>query len=98
MNHLSFEEITDFVSLTELNAESLALASKVNGHICRCQKCLDLVRAFQRIYDEFCELHTRCSFKEYIPDRIDITLQELSSREITPEREVSKIDHHGFDR
>ena len=57
MDHLSTDQIMDFVSLTAPDCEAVKLSVTVNGHIRRCQTCLDRVRAFQRIYDEFGRLH-----------------------------------------
>ena len=51
MNHLTVDEMIDFVSLTDLDKESLALASKVNSHISRCRECREKVKAFQTVYD-----------------------------------------------
>ena len=53
MNHLTIEEILDFVSMNQINDKTLKLASKVNTHIRRCPECLRKVNAFQTVYDEF---------------------------------------------
>ena len=53
MEHLTVDEIIDFISLTELNNEAIVLSSAVNGHIRKCKDCLKLVKSFQIIYDEF---------------------------------------------
>ncbi len=52
MKHLTVNEIIDFVSVEKLDAESLALISKVNSHILKCDKCLCKVRAFTAVYEE----------------------------------------------
>lgn len=52
MKHLSANEIIEFVSLTELNDEAKNLCATVNGHICKCKKCFELVKAFQMVKDE----------------------------------------------
>ena len=52
MNHLTLDEIIDFVSLTEINEESMQLLGKVNAHIAQCRECRELVRSYQLIYDE----------------------------------------------
>jgi len=98
MNHLTFEEMTDFVSMTEMDTESLTLASKVNGHICRCQKCLELVRAYQSIYDEFCDLHVRGPFVDYIPMHSDMAIRDLSVAEATQGMDEQDDDQYDFDR
>ena len=60
----SVDEILNFVSLTELNNESIELSATVNGHIRKCEKCLKLVRSFQMIYDEFSRLNVGGDFKK----------------------------------
>lgn len=66
MEHLTVDEMIEFVSLTELNDEAKKTLSRVNGHICRCGECLKKVRAFQMIYDEFTSLNTDIGFREYL--------------------------------
>ena len=51
MNHLTLDEIIDFVSLNELNEESMQLISMVTTHIAACDECRELVRAYQLVYD-----------------------------------------------
>lgn len=52
MDHLTLDDVINFVSLTEMNDESMQLISKVNDHIARCSECRELVRSFQAVYDE----------------------------------------------
>ena len=52
MNHLTLDEIIDFVSLTEINEETIQLMGEVNAHIARCRECRELVRSYQLVYDE----------------------------------------------
>ncbi len=66
MNHLTIDQIIDFVSMDVLNEQTLALAACVNGHIRKCPKCLQLVRAFQMIYDEFSMLARTGDFRRYL--------------------------------
>ena len=68
MKHLTVDEIIDFVSLTELNSEAVKLSATVNGHICRCRKCLKLVTAFQTVYDEFVDANAKAFNKQIIGD------------------------------
>lgn len=70
MKHLTVDEILDFVSLTELDARSIELSAVVNGHIGKCEKCLELVRSFQMIYDEFVRLNVSGNFKCFLADNI----------------------------
>ena len=53
MNHLSIDEIIEFVSLSKMTKENLEFAAKVNAHICRCEECLTLVNQYQALYDGF---------------------------------------------
>ena len=98
MHHLTFEEMTDFVSMTELNAESMTLASKVNGHISRCSKCLELVRAYQCIYDEFRALHIRGRFADFVSVHSDITIQDLFAADATRGMDKQDDGQRVFDR
>ena len=49
MTHLSVEEMIDFVSFEKLTEENIALAKKVNEHICSCKECFQKVSAFQTV-------------------------------------------------
>ena len=66
MTHLTVDDIMEFVSLTELNSESLKLAATVNGHIRNCKECRELVNAYQTIHDEFLRLNSCRNFKSYM--------------------------------
>lgn len=70
MNHLTVDDIIDFVSLNEMNKEAVELSATINGHIRKCAKCLELVRAFQMIYDEFSRLNTSGDFKKFVSETI----------------------------
>lgn len=76
MKHLTVDEILNFVSLTELNNESIELSAAVNGHIRKCEKCLKLVRAFQMIYDEFSRLNVGGNFKDFITENLSVLKNE----------------------
>ena len=52
MDHLTLDDIIEFVSLVEINDESKKLISQVNTHIARCAQCRALVRSFQMVHDE----------------------------------------------
>ncbi len=66
MDHLTVDEIIDFVSLTEATEDSDELVTTVNKHICQCPECLKLVQAFQDIYDEFHLMNLEAEFRSYI--------------------------------
>lgn len=70
MNHLTVDDIINFVSLSEMNEEAVELSAAVNGHIRKCAKRLELVRAFQMIYDEFSRLNTNGDFRKFVSETI----------------------------
>lgn len=70
MKHLTVDEMIDFVSLTELNADALMLSATVNGHIRQCEQCLNHVRAFQMIHDEFSRIKRSGDFKEFLKAKV----------------------------
>lgn len=81
MKHLSIDEMLDFVSLTEMNSESIKFSATVNGHIRKCAKCLQLVRSFQMIYDEFSGIDTSGELKDSLPDNF-LALKEKNKKPI----------------
>ncbi len=64
-NHLTTDEILDYISLTECSQESLRKCAAVTEHIRECEKCLHLVQAFQEIYDAFEELGVDMDFRRF---------------------------------
>lgn len=76
MNHLTVDEIMDFVSLTELDTESVRLSAAVNGHIRSCEKCRKLVQSFYMIYEE-CTGSDAGSLKEFAAAKQAEAQQEL---------------------
>jgi len=66
MNHLTVDEIIEFVSSSKLNDETVALSAKVNGHIRKCDKCMRLVNAFQLVHDEFVTIGATGGFENYL--------------------------------
>ena len=70
MTHLKDDEIIEFVSLTELNSETIELTKTVNGHIRDCRRCRELVRSFQLIRDEFSRLGRSREFKSFIAKKV----------------------------
>lgn len=70
MKHLNVDEIINFVSITELNSDSVKFCAMVNSHIRACEKCLKLVTSFQMIYDEFTRLENDNDFKKFVDNNI----------------------------
>ena len=64
MNHLTTTEIIDFVSINNPDADSMKLASRVNGHIRKCDECLKLVESFQTVYDELQRMGLSSDFEQ----------------------------------
>ncbi len=52
MNHLTVDEIINFVSSDRLDVDSVANAVRVNTHIRSCGECMSKVRAYQAVYGE----------------------------------------------
>jgi hypothetical protein len=76
MKHLTIDEIIDFVT-SENITDSLVLASRVNGHIVRCQECFNKVRAFQNVYDGLVDAGTTADIKEALSAQTIIEEAEL---------------------
>ena len=53
MDHLTTEQIIEFVTFDEMNADTIKLAAKVNAHILKCPHCLDLVQSYQLLDEAF---------------------------------------------
>ncbi len=68
MEHLTVDEIIDFVSFDKINPETLAFASKVNTHMRACNECMQRVRAFQNFYDEFEKIGCKNVFNSTMRD------------------------------
>lgn len=64
MNHLTVDELIDFVSMNRMDEQSMELASKVNIHIGKCENCLRKLRAFQLVYDEMCKLGNKSDYRK----------------------------------
>lgn len=52
MEHLTIEDIIQFVTISVIDENSFRLASRVNTHILQCDQCRKKVSAFQTIYDK----------------------------------------------
>ena len=64
MNHLTTTEIIDLVSINKQDADAVKLASKVNGHILKCDECLKIVESFQEVYDELQRMGRSSEFEK----------------------------------
>ena len=56
MEHLTIEDIIQFVTISVIDENSIRLASRVNAHILQCDLCRKRVYAFQTVYDEFARM------------------------------------------
>ena len=68
MNHLPVDQVIEFVSIEELNEETIGLAVSVNAHICKCGKCLKTVKAFQNLHNAFEKLQFG-DFASYVQEQ-----------------------------
>jgi len=71
MKHLSVDEILDFVTLTEPNAEAVALCASVTRHIRCCGACRKKVRAFLDLHDAFLRLGNSGDFRSFASGAAD---------------------------
>lgn len=71
MNHLTVDEIIEFVSSNDADQETLLLISRVNQHIRTCDECFKNVKAFQLIYDEFIRLADDEEFRDYVYNTLE---------------------------
>ncbi len=69
MEHLTTEEIINFVSASKIDGDFICLAAKVNGHIRHCEQCLNAVRSYQILYDEFRRMYVNGDFKTFTDDK-----------------------------
>lgn len=98
MRHLTTDKIIDFVSMNQINSETLKLASTVNTHIGKCEKCLRKVRAFQLVYDEFVKLGKANHFDSVMRSIEKKKLRPISPSEVDDivsdmENECSSLSH-----
>ena len=91
MNHLNVDDIIKFVSLSEMNKEAVELSAAVNGHIRKCAECLELVRAFQMIYDEFSRINTSGDFKKFVFETV-LTETDKSENAIKIQNSFKEFD------
>lgn len=84
MGHLTVDEIIQFVSMTELNQDTLALSASVNGHIRNCENCIRLVRAFRTVHDAFVRMGAGAQFASAVKERMaernemNVTVEEVA--------------------
>ncbi len=94
MTHLTVEEIIDFVSFDKLTEENIALAKKVNEHICSCKSCFEKVSAFQLIFEEFEKIGRVCDAKESIYQILDQGLLH-QMQEDDVKKAIASLEHDG---
>ena len=89
MNHLTIDEIIEFVSSSKADTETLQLISTANQHIRKCPKCLRVVKAFQMVYDEFVKMGDSCEFKNYF---YNVVKKENKEKFLELEEAVDEYD------
>ena len=81
MEHLSIDEIIQYVTATKVNKETLDLMSKVNGHIRSCSVCKEKVNAYEMVNDEIKkEIDENCLDLGSIDNLIKIKKDILNER------------------
>ena len=81
MEHLSIDEIIQYVTATKVNKETLDLMSKVNSHIRNCSVCKEKVNAYEMVNDEIKkEIDENCLDLGRIDDLIKIKRDILNER------------------
>ena len=79
-NHLTANEIIEFVTLDQLIADSKKLLTRVNRHIRKCQKCFELVKSYQILYDELnSQKEQQPDFKRNIA-QVAVKMEEINNR------------------
>lgn len=94
MEHLTVDELTDFVSMSRIDSDTLALAARVNTHIRTCQMCLRRVRAYQMVYDELAsKTNSRQELREMLMRRCEEEASDGLSGGASGEQE--RVDARG---
>lgn len=88
MGHLTVDEIIQFVSMTEINQDTVALSASVNGHIRKCETCIRLVRAFRTVHDEFARMGAGAQFANVVKAR----MAERNETNVTIEEAAQPLD------
>lgn len=79
MDHLTNEEIIDFVQAQCLDTETMKLITKVNAHIGNCQECQKKVALFMKIQDKMDGFQREYEYqKESSPE--SVTLHQLKMK------------------
>lgn len=52
LEHLSIEEIIEYVTANKVSKETLDLMSRVNGHIRICSSCREKIESYERINEK----------------------------------------------
>lgn len=64
--HLNDQDIIAFVEASDMSPETMELLSRVTTHMVRCEKCLERVKAFQRLYGQ---LPMKEKEKEFVKEK-----------------------------
>ena len=81
--HLTTQQIIEFVSINELTEENIAKMKVVNAHVYRCEECAVRVRAFQTVGLEFERLG------KLVADGVD--LNELYTKQVEESKEFQQL-------
>ena len=89
MKHLTFEEMTDFISLRSLDRSSVELIQRVNGHVCRCSECREKLRALQTVAEGVASVAASVE-KNGKSDCNNVTKNKIENENLTQTRKYRK--------
>lgn len=74
--HLTIDEILEFISFQKITPEAMTLVSRVNDHILECKDCFDKVSAFQLVQDKFEDGLLEKYSRGVLPEEVKIEIQK----------------------
>jgi len=78
VEHLTLEEIIEYVAIDKLNTENLDLIARVGYHITRCEECDKMVTAVRTMHKEFVKLGKLSQSGQNILTLGDLGLADMS--------------------
>ncbi len=77
MKHLNAEDIINYVTIGELDQETLDFCKNVNGHIRGCSACLGRLRKYLDIHDLYTVQNPGGDFKVFAAEQLQEEFQAL---------------------
>lgn len=78
MEHLNDSEVLEFASIKEVNAESAALAARVNRHILECAACAKRIKDAVKYLDAACAM----ALPDFSPSVMPVSEYDISPAEV----------------